>query len=73
MMMEMENERECTKDKTRDKAKRFHKGHHWHVEIRSSVIVCRACEAKIPKYTDPQFCPECSSGKDYDNKYWDQR
>jgi len=26
------------------------------------VIVCRACEASIPKWHNPQFCPECGSG-----------
>ena len=45
-------------------AARRHQGpYHWHVDIRSSVIVCRACQAKVPKYLKPRWCPECGSGK----------
>jgi len=29
---------------------------HWHVRVRTNVIVCRACAASIPKWKNPQFC-----------------
>jgi hypothetical protein len=47
------------------KAARLHQGAgHWHVHIRSTVIICRACAARIPKYLNPKFCPECGSGRE---------
>jgi len=59
-----------TKEKTRFKATRMHQGqNHWHVDIRSNVIVCRACSAKIPKYLKPEYCPECGDGKESDPKH----
>jgi hypothetical protein len=46
------------------KASRLHLGqHHWHVEIRSTVIICRACDAKIPRNLKPKWCPACGAGK----------
>ena len=65
-----DGDRERIKERTRFKATRAHQGrNHWHVDIRSSVIVCRACGAKIPKYLEPQFCPECGDGKEPDAKH----
>jgi Zn finger protein HypA/HybF involved in hydrogenase expression len=56
---------ESIKDRTRIKASRMHQGSgHWHVNVRSSVIVCGECEAKIPKNLRPAFCPECGAGKE---------
>jgi hypothetical protein len=37
---------------------------HWHVRIRTNVIVCRGCGARIPKWQNPQFCPECGAGRE---------
>jgi len=49
---------------TRRRASRLHQGPgHWHVEKKSSVIVCGNCKAHIPKWKNPQFCPECGKGK----------
>ena len=43
----------------------MHQGHgHWHVRIRSKVIVCGNCEGHIPKHLNPEFCPECGAGRD---------
>jgi rubrerythrin len=56
---------ESIKDRTRFKASRMHQGSgHWHVRVRSSVIVCGECEAKIPKSQRPEFCPECGAGRE---------
>ncbi|MEO6041189.1 MAG: hypothetical protein ABIP41_04750 [Croceibacterium sp.] len=52
------------KDRTRFKATRMHQGPgHWHVRVRSNVIVCGNCAAKISKHLNPQFCPECGDGR----------
>jgi rubrerythrin len=51
------------KARTPLRAERRHRGPgHWHVRVRSKVVVCRACGANIPKWQDPQSCPECGSG-----------
>ena len=57
-----------TKDKIRGKAylwaKRSHAGdNHWHVNKRSSVIICKFCETKIPIWEKPKYCPNCLDGK----------
>jgi hypothetical protein len=53
------------KDRTPVRAGRQHRGPgHWHVRIRTKVIVCRACGASIPKWQNPQFCPECGAGRE---------
>ena len=45
------------------RAARKHQGSgHWHVERRSSVLVCRARRARIPRSLRPAFCPECGAG-----------
>jgi Zn finger protein HypA/HybF involved in hydrogenase expression len=55
---------EAIKDRPRIKATRTHQGNgHWHVNVRSSVIVCGECNAKIPKNMRPGFCPECGAGR----------
>ena len=56
------------KDKIRGKAylraQRSHAGdNHWHVNKRSSVIVCKFCETKIPIWENPEYCPNCLDGK----------
>jgi Zn finger protein HypA/HybF involved in hydrogenase expression len=57
-------ERDESKARTRLKAGRMHRGQgHWHVEVRSSVIVCGECEAQIPRELRPAFCPECGAGR----------
>ena len=62
--MKSENYREDERNITRKRASRVHQGPgHWHVEKRTSVIICRNCQAKIPKWKNPQYCPECSEGK----------
>ena len=57
-----------TKDKIRGEAylsaKRSHAGdNHWHVNQRSSVIICKFCETKIPIWEKPKYCPNCLDGK----------
>ncbi len=53
-----------SKHSTRYNAARKHLGDgHWHVRIRTSVIVCGACEAAIPKSLKPKFCPVCGAGR----------
>ena len=55
---------EAVKERTRYKALRMHQGPgHWHVRIRSNVIVCGNCEARISKHLNPRFCPECGDGR----------
>lgn len=51
---------------TRLRAARKHQGPGWHVEVRSTVIVCRRCKAHIPRSLKPAFCPECGDGKPAD-------
>ncbi|WP_181389854.1 hypothetical protein [Leucothrix pacifica] len=59
-----ENYRENERNITRKRASRTHQGPgHWHVEKRSTVIVCQNCEAHIPKWKNPKYCPECGEGK----------
>ena len=36
---------------------------HWHVNKRSSVIICKFCETKIPIWENPKYCPNCLDGK----------
>jgi rubrerythrin len=51
------------KARTRTRARCRHQGGgHWHVERRSTVIICRACGARVPRRLDPQSCPECGAG-----------
>jgi rubrerythrin len=54
---------EMEKARTRVRAHRRHQGSgHWHVEIRSTVVICRACGARVPRRLNPQSCPECGTG-----------
>ena len=47
------------------RAKRTHQGNnHWHVNKRSSVIVCKFCETKIPIWKNSKYCPNCLNGKE---------
>lgn len=56
---------EAVKNITRKRASRMHQGPgHWHVEKRSSVLICRNCQAKIPLWKKSQYCPQCLDGKD---------
>jgi len=51
------------KARTQLRARRHHQGDgHWHVERRSSVIICCDCGARIPRRLKPPFCPECGAG-----------
>ena len=59
----MESEKEWAQRMARKRAARGHQGpNHWHVERRSSVIVCRPCGERIPAYLRPQQCPNCGAG-----------
>jgi rubrerythrin len=54
---------QAIKGRTRFNAARQHQGPgHWHVRIRSSVIECRGCGTRLPKWSNPPACPECGSG-----------
>ena len=58
------DDKEKAQKSARRRASRNHQGpNHWHVERRSNVIICGNCEAKIPVWKDPQYCPECEEGK----------
>ena len=35
----------------------------WHVEKRSTVLICQNCEARIPLWKKPKYCPECGAGR----------
>ena len=42
------------------RARRTHQGkNHWHVNRRSSIIICKFCETKIPIWKKPKYCPNC--------------
>jgi len=46
-------------------ATRTHAGNnHWHINKRTSVIVCKFCETKIPIWKNPKYCPNCLEGKE---------
>jgi len=56
------------KDRVRNKAylraQRTHQGkNHWHVNKRTSVIVCKFCETRISIWNNPKYCPNCLDGK----------
>jgi rubrerythrin len=56
-------DRQREKARTRDRAQRGHRGGgHWHVTVRSSVVICRACGARVPRFLKPVVCPECGDG-----------
>jgi rubrerythrin len=56
--------RGATATSTRLRARRKLQGKHsWHVDIRSSVIICQACGQKIPRSQRPPHCPGCGAGK----------
>jgi len=58
-----ENPKEDERNITRRRASRRHQGSgHWHVEKRSSAIICRNCDARIPKWKDPKYCPDFGIG-----------
>ena len=59
----MESEKERGRRGTRERAARSHQGpNHWHVERRSSVLICQPCGERIPAYLRPQYCPNCGAG-----------
>lgn len=59
-----QNHKEDERNITRKRASRRHQGPgHWHVEKRSTVIVCGNCQARIPKWKNPRSCPDCGDGK----------
>ena len=59
------NIKEETKAKAYSRAKRTHLGeNHWHENQRSSVIICKFCETKIPIWKNPKYCPNCLEGKE---------
>ena len=58
------SDKEDAQKSARRCASRMHQGpNHWHVERRSTVIICGNCEAKIPIWKNPDYCPECEEGK----------
>ena len=59
------NIKEKAKVKAYSRARKTHQGkNHWHVNKRSTVIVCKFCEAKIPIWKNPKYCPNCLEGKE---------
>ena len=58
------NSKEKAKAKAYSRSKKSHQGkNNWHVNKRSSVIVCKFCETKIPMWKNPKYCPYCLEGK----------
>jgi len=58
------NPREDERDITRKRAARSHQGSgHWHVEKTTSFIICGNCEQRIPRWKNPEYCPDCGEGK----------
>jgi hypothetical protein len=46
------------------RAQRHHRGTAlWHLEVRSSVIICGDCDARLPRPGKPKHCPECGAGR----------
>ena len=59
-MNEKNNNKEQAKIKAYSRAKRTHQGNaHWHVNKRSTVLICKFCETKIPIWKNPKYCPNC--------------
>ena len=59
-MNEKNNSKEQAKIKAYSRASRTHQGNkHWHVNKRSTVIVCKFCETKFPIWENPKYCPNC--------------
>jgi len=65
------SEQNADADRQRERARtrlrahrRHHGGGHWHVEVRSSVIICRDCGMRIPRRLDPKYCADCGAGTD---------
>ena len=57
-------DREAERQKSRRRAARRHQGpNHWHVEKRSSVVVCQACGTLVPRHEQPTECPTCGAGR----------
>ena len=47
-------------------ATRTHAGNnHWHINKRTSVIVCKFCETKISFWENPKYFPYCLEGKEF--------
>jgi len=62
--MTVDKDLKDSKQRTGYRAGRKHQGNvHWHVEHRSTVIICGECKARIPRNAKPLFCPECGEGK----------
>ena len=63
-LFEQLNAKEQIRSKAYLWAKRTHAGNnHWHINKKSSVIVCKFCETKIPIWENPKYCPNCLDGK----------
>jgi len=65
----MKSDHEAHVDRQREKARarnRAQRGHwgggHWHVTVQSSIVICRACGARVPRSLKPAVCPECGDG-----------
>jgi len=62
--MKQDDDKDVERGKSRRRAARGHQGdQHWHVEKRSTVVICKNCDARIPLWKKPRFCPECGAGR----------
>lgn len=54
---------DVSRDKSHRRAARDQGGPgHWHVEKRSTVLICKNCDARIPLWKKPKYCPDCGAG-----------
>ena len=59
-----DDDQDLARDKSHRRTVRAHDGDgHWHVEKRSTVLICKKCDARIPLWKKPKFCPDCGAGK----------
>jgi predicted amidophosphoribosyltransferase len=59
------NDEEIGRDKSHRRTARDRDASaHWHVERRSTVLICKNCDARIPLWKKPTSCPDCGAGGD---------
>jgi Zn finger protein HypA/HybF involved in hydrogenase expression len=66
-MKDEDDDKDVVRDKSHRRAMRNGGESDWHFEKRSTVLICQNCEARIPIWKKPKFCPECGSGRPDDD------
>ena len=62
-MKDDDDEKDVAREKSHRRAARDRGKAAWRVEKRSTVLICRECDARIPLWKKPSFCPECGAGQ----------